>query len=141
MAPPKQLPGHASEGQYTCKRKLYRPRSGKLIRVCEKPVPAGELTYVSLNSKKGRYVLLCVEHRAEVDAYFEELTSDPVGAARLVSGLFETSSGQLISMQTMREALAAGNVRPLSKRGPMSAAERKAALRLLGAEQADPSHS
>jgi hypothetical protein len=130
MAPRKQRPGYASRGQYQCRRNTYDPATRKILSVCLKPVPPGELTYVAVNTLSGHYLALCKGCRKELDGVMEEWISASEGSARLLAELTKLPNGELVSETALRELLDEVGERDADKKGPLSATERKRAIEL-----------
>lgn len=135
MAPRKQVPGYALPGQYNCRRNVYDAETKKITSICMKPVPEGELTWLSLNSPKGDYLAICSDCRAELGAVIEEFVAASLGTARLVADLLALPNGQLISEKTLRERLDEAGIRDASKTGLLTEEERSLGLELVRARR------
>lgn len=131
MAPRKQRPGYVAEGELLCRRHSYDPETRRVTKICNKPVPAGELPHLALNSPSGDYLQLCTDCREELYAQVAEWVGASFGTARLVAELLPLSDGQLVSETELKERLAAIGQRDLGKKGPLTPKEREIGLALV----------
>lgn len=125
---PKERPGYAAAGQYTCKRNWTDEATGALT-MCNRPVPEGELTHLALNTRSGSYLALCIDHRVELEEEMLLWLSARVGVGRLLSDLLELPNKELVSHTDLRNVLIAqgeGEMKP----GPMTTEQQLRAVEL-----------
>lgn len=136
MGRPRLNPGPVKEGQLECRHNYRDPDTDRIV-VCAAPVPAGELTYLALNSRSGSLLALCAEHRAELNEFYEVWGTAAVGQATLNGTLAELADGRLVNHLDLKKALIErGEL--ASAKGPLKPEDERRAIGYMFGDEARP---
>ncbi|MFH9606884.1 hypothetical protein [Streptomyces sp. NPDC017448] len=103
--------------------------------MCGKPVPPGELTHLSLNSRSGHYLALCAECRTDLEEEMLHWMAARVGVGQLQSALLELPNKELVSHGDLRKVLIE-NGALTRKQGPLTQEELEYAVELRDGPEA-----